>query len=92
MPSCIINTPLGFTKISGDDLGISEVTILNSEPEEVETDLIPTELEDATIQLREYFGGIRENFELLLNPQGTNFQQSVWLQLEKFLSVKPYLI
>ena len=81
MPTCIINTPLGLTKISGDNLGISEVTVLNSN--EVETDQIPIELVDATIQLSEYFKSTREYFELLLNPKGTEFQKSVWLQLEK---------
>jgi methylated-DNA-[protein]-cysteine S-methyltransferase len=80
MESCIINTPLGFTKILGDTEGISEVTVLNSV--EKETDVIPDELEDAVIQLREYFEGVRQNFDLKLNPQGTDFQKSVWQLLE----------
>ena len=81
MESCIIKSPLGFTKIVGDEEGISEVTILNSE--EKETDIIPVELEDCVIQLREYFEGTRTEFNLKINPQGTEFQQKVWNQLEQ---------
>lgn len=81
MESCIIKSPLGFTKITGDEDGISEVTILNSE--EKETDITPVELEDCVIQLREYFEGSRTEFNLKINPQGTEFQQKVWKQLEE---------
>lgn len=81
METCIINSPLGYTKITGDEDGIREVNVLNSE--EKETDIIPTELEDAAIQLREYFEGIRQQFDLKLNPQGTDFQKSIWKLLEE---------
>lgn len=76
METCIIKSPLGYTKIVGDDDGISQVTILNSE--EKETDIIPTELEDCVIQLREYFESTRTTFDLKLNPQGTDFQNVIW--------------
>ncbi|MFY0712054.1 methylated-DNA--[protein]-cysteine S-methyltransferase [Seonamhaeicola sp. NFXS20] len=81
MESCIIKSPLGFTKITGDDEGIQSVTVLNSE--EKITDIIPIELEDCIIQLQEYFEGSRKQFQLKLNPQGTNFQKKVWKQLEQ---------
>ncbi|MBO6605455.1 methylated-DNA--[protein]-cysteine S-methyltransferase [Psychroserpens sp.] len=79
MENCILETPLGFAKIVGDDDGISEITILNSE--EIETDIIPTILEDCAIQLKEYFQGERSHFDLKLNPNGTAFQKSVWQEL-----------
>ncbi|MDG1729660.1 MAG: methylated-DNA--[protein]-cysteine S-methyltransferase [Algibacter sp.] len=79
MEICIIKTPLGFTKIIGNNLGITSVTILNSE--EKVTDIIPIELEDCVIQLNEYFDGLRKQFDLKLNPQGTDFQKSVWKKL-----------
>ena len=79
METCIINSPLGFTKIIGDEDGISSVTMLNSE--EKITDIIPVELEDCVIQLNEYFEGSREIFNLKINAQGTNFQKKVWNQL-----------
>ena len=81
MESCIIKSPLGFAKIVGDNDGISEVTILNSQDKE--TDIIPVELEDCVIQLQEYFEGTRTEFDLKINPQGTEFQQKVWKQLEQ---------
>lgn len=81
MEECIINSPLGFTKIMGNELGISSVSILNSE-EEV-TDVIPVVLEDCVTQLNEYFDGSRKVFDLKLNPTGTEFQLKVWKQLEK---------
>jgi methylated-DNA-[protein]-cysteine S-methyltransferase len=81
MEEAIINTPLGLTKISGDDNGITSVIILNSE--EKITNIIPLALEDCAIQLNEYFEGTRKQFALKLNPQGTGFQKQVWKLLEQ---------
>jgi methylated-DNA-[protein]-cysteine S-methyltransferase len=81
METCIIKSPLGFTKIVGDADGISQITVLNSE--EKETDVIPLELEDCVMQLREYFEGSRTKFNLKLNAQGTDFQKRVWKALEQ---------
>ena len=81
MESCIIKSPLGFTKITGNEDGIDSITVLNSE--EKITDIIPVELEDYVIQLNEYFKGSRKQFDLKLNPQGTAFQKKVWDELLK---------
>ena len=81
METCIIKSPLGFTKIIGDEDGVVSVTILNSE--EKITDIIPDLLEDCVIQLNEYFEGTRTKFDLKLNPEGTDFQKKVWKQLEQ---------
>ncbi|MCL4164626.1 UNVERIFIED_CONTAM: hypothetical protein GTU68_052959 [Idotea baltica] len=81
METCIINSPLGFTKIIGNEDGVSSITVLNSA--EKITDIIPVELEDCVIQLNEYFEGSRENFDLKLNAQGTDFQKRVWNQLKQ---------
>ena len=79
METCIITSPLGFTKISGDELGISSLSLLNSE--EKITDIIPFELQNCVQQLKEYFEGRRAQFDLQLNLQGTEFQKKVWHQL-----------
>jgi len=79
METCIISSPLGFTKIVGDDDGIVSITVLNSE--EKITDIIPVELEDCVFQLQEYFDGKRKAFDIKLNPEGTDFQKKVWNQL-----------
>jgi len=81
MESCIIESPLGYTKIMGDENGIQSVTVLNSE--EKITDIIPEPLEDCVIQLNEYFEGFRKQFQLKLNPEGTSFQKKVWHELVK---------
>ncbi|WMI68864.1 methylated-DNA--[protein]-cysteine S-methyltransferase [Mangrovimonas sp. YM274] len=79
MDTCIINTPLGYTKISGNQDGITSVTVLDTK--ETPTDVIPEVLEDCAYQLHEYFEGKRQQFNLQLNPEGTEFQKTVWKQL-----------
>ncbi|MGB6267724.1 MAG: methylated-DNA--[protein]-cysteine S-methyltransferase [Olleya sp.] len=80
MEECVIKSPLGYTKIVGDEDGIGSVTVLNSE--EKITDIIPDVLEDCVLQLNEYFEGSRQQFSLKLNPQGTIFQKHVWEELQ----------
>ena len=86
MATCIINSPLGYIKIVGDNDGITQVTVLNTE--EKATDIIPSVLEDCVIQFNEYFEGSRKQFDLKLNPQGTDFQKKVWELLKKIPSGK----
>ena len=78
METCFINSPLGITKIVGDENGIAEISIL-SEGEVSKT--IPLELQEAVSQLGDYFDGKRQNFNFKLNPKGTDFQQKVWQEL-----------
>ena len=73
-----LKSPLGITKIVGDANGISEISV--SDEGEVSVS-IPKELEQAVIQLQEYFEGKRNDFNLKLNPKGTEFQQRVWQEL-----------
>ena len=73
--------PLGTAVIYGDDKGISKILV-------VEEDLdvsaeIPAELKNAVLQLEEYFSGKRTEFQLKLNPEGTDFQKKVWKELQK---------
>ena len=51
MKTAIINTPLGFTEICGDENGISKIHILNEETE-ISTK-IPKELKKANIDRAE---------------------------------------
>lgn len=81
METCIINSPLGSTKITGNEHGIASVIVLNSE--EKETDIVPLQLEDCVRQLNEYFEGERTVIDLKLNPEGTEFQLKVWAALQK---------
>ncbi|HLT51443.1 MAG TPA: methylated-DNA--[protein]-cysteine S-methyltransferase [Arenibacter sp.] len=81
MEIAFIETPLGITKIEGDEQGIKGITVFNSD--EKLSDIIPEVLEDAIYQLREYFEGSRKEFSLTLNPEGTEFQKNVWRALER---------
>lgn len=75
MGNCIINTPLGFAKLEGDENGVSSLTVLNNDV--AVSNIIPEVLEDAVSQLNEYFKGERKTFSLKLNPEGTDFQKRV---------------
>jgi methylated-DNA-[protein]-cysteine S-methyltransferase len=76
MIDCLINTPLGVAKISGDVDGVASIIVLNSE--EPLTDIIPEELQECVTQLQEYFEGQRQQFTFKMNPQGTDFQKRIW--------------
>jgi len=78
MQIAFINSPLGITKIEGDENGISVISVLS---EGQLSTKIPKELQEAVSQLQEYFEGKRQDFEFKLNPKGTNFQQKVWQEL-----------
>ncbi|RNL81892.1 methylated-DNA--[protein]-cysteine S-methyltransferase [Sinomicrobium pectinilyticum] len=84
MKTVYLKTPLGPAKITGDENGISAVSVLNTDTEDIKYDeVIPEELEDCVYQLREYFAGERREFDLKLNPEGSDFQKRVWDELLK---------
>lgn len=80
MKTAFINSPLGITKIEGDENGISVISVLS---EGEVTEEIPLELQEAVHQLQDYFDGKRNEFDFKLNPKGTDFQQRVWQELLK---------
>lgn len=76
-----MSCPLGTVAITGDETGISAITCLDEPlPSPTETE-VPSPLQAGLEQLRGYFAGIRQTFNLKLNPSGTAFQQQVWLAL-----------
>jgi methylated-DNA-[protein]-cysteine S-methyltransferase len=75
MENCQIKTPLGIAKITGDENGISVISIAD-DGETLTT--IPVILQEAVSQLNDYFEGKRTDFTFKLNPSGTEFQQKVW--------------
>lgn len=78
MYKVLIFTPLGTTKIVGDENGISEISVLDDG--EISTK-IPKVLKECVAQLQAYFEGKRTDFTFKLNPKGTEFQQKVWKEL-----------
>jgi len=79
METAYIQSPLGITKIEGDENGLAVIQVLNTD--ETITPVIPEVLEDAVYQLHEYFEGKRKNFDIDLNPTKTHS----YLQLSKIL-------
>lgn len=84
-------TPIGTAKIVGNEKGISAITVID-EAKETSTEF-PKFLQDCVQQLDEYFNGIRTEFNLKLNPQGTDFQKRVWKELLKvpYAKTRTYL-
>ena len=80
METAYINSPLGITKIVGDENGIAVISVSDVGTNEVSVE-IPGALKEAVSQLEEYFDGKRTDFNLKLKPQGTEFQQKVWKAL-----------
>jgi methylated-DNA-[protein]-cysteine S-methyltransferase len=85
------NTPIGTAKIEGNNDGITSITVLNEAIPTSKTS--PACLQDCLQQLKEYFTGNRKNFNLKLNPQGTDFQKKVWEALQNipFGKTRTYL-
>ena len=79
METTHLHTPLGLATIEGDGLGISQIRISEEQDPLVKTH--PRVLEPAVRQLTEYFDGQRKEFNLQLNPRGTEFQKRVWQHL-----------
>lgn len=81
MNSAFIKTPLGNAILEGNASGISKF-ILTDEAGSSTPNPAP-EFTEAIEQLEEYFAGQRKEFNLKLNPQGTEFQKKVWQALLK---------
>ncbi|OXB25417.1 cysteine methyltransferase [Flavobacterium tructae] len=80
METVYVNSPLGITKIVGDEDGIAIVSVSDVGDNDI-SQTIPKVLAEAVSQLQEYFDGKRTDFDLKLNPKGTDFQQKVWKSL-----------
>lgn len=80
METVYINSPLGITKIVGDEDGVAVISVSDVGTNEVSKE-IPVVLQEAVSQLEEYFDKKRTDFTFKLNPKGTEFQQKVWKSL-----------
>lgn len=77
----LLNTPIGQLGILATDTAIVKVTFGEeySGPERPENPLT----REAKNQLAAYFAGQRQQFELPLEPSGTEFQHQAWKALQK---------
>lgn len=82
-----IDSPIGRLMVAADDTGIRGLEFpqnrhLLKRDNQWRKAAHPL-LDAATLQLREYFGGDREIFDLPLAPRGTDFQLAVWHALRE---------
>ena len=80
--SCLMETPVGNLRVSASDKGIVEIAFTDEEV----TAFYASEnkhLAEACKQLQEYFAKERTSFDLPLDVEGTDYQVSVWNELQK---------
>jgi len=76
------HSPLGWLHIAGNICGLTAMTFIDV-PAAATIKLPLALLEEAIIQLDEYFLGKRQHFSLPLAPEGTPFQQEVWRHVQQ---------
>lgn len=79
MDIAYFSSPIGTIEVTGDADGIASINFLDIEKEATEN--ISEPLQKCVGQLEEYFEGSRSQFNVTLNPQGTDFQKRVWNKL-----------
>ena len=75
MQTAYIKTPLGIATIIGDENGVSEISVSQEGGVSI---IIPAVLQEAVLQLQDYFEKKRTSFDFKINLKGTEFQQKVW--------------
>ena len=78
----VYESPFGNIVIESDGNAITGIkTESNIKPNGEKEASTLTDI--TAMQLREYFAGKRKKFDVPLNPQGTEFQRSVWKALQE---------
>lgn len=73
-------SPLGFLILKSNGESVTEISFAESEIHEQHSCEV---LEKCKVQLERFFSGELMNFDLPLDPAGTEFQQKVWTELLK---------
>jgi len=74
-----IETPIGFLEITTNHHFLLSVSFVDNN--QTHSDFQPDILIETVNQIRAYFDGARKEFNLNLQPAGTNFQIKVWEQV-----------
>lgn len=74
------NSPIGIIRLVEENNKLVEAAFVNQKEDEVEASEV---LDLAKLQLKEYFNGERQQFDLPIYHKGTEFQEKVWNELCK---------
>ena len=80
----VMETPIGPLRLIVDESGLRRIcfrTERHPQPDDLRGEHAPKKLAHVRGQLEEYFAGERREFDLALNPVGTEFQRRVWRAL-----------
>jgi methylated-DNA-[protein]-cysteine S-methyltransferase len=80
-----LSSPIGRIELTSDGANVTGLAIEHSGslPRDGEDERPCSVLDEAARQLAEYFSGTRRSFDLPLSAAGTDFQRSVWQQLNQ---------
>lgn len=75
-----METPLGLVEFKASEVGLTQIIFCGAQTIAIK----PNKITDCCKQqLNEYFDGQRNNFDVALDPKGTDFQKLVWKNLSK---------
>ena len=80
LETCFIHSPVGNIEISGSADGVRSILFIDFD---VAVSPVPACLQVCVDQLTGYFAGNRQQFDLKLDPRGTDFQLLVWSKLQQ---------
>ncbi|MDX1585237.1 MAG: methylated-DNA--[protein]-cysteine S-methyltransferase [Balneolaceae bacterium] len=83
MHEFIIDSPIGKLTLTATDHAITGLAFVDEDNEASDSDTKPDLMMEAIRQLNAYFEGKREEFDLPLSPEGTDFQLRVWKKLQE---------
>jgi len=82
-----VETPIGTLLIAGNEQAILRIEFAKNgkaqKPDAGWVESARGPVAEAIRQLREYFAGRRNEFDLPLAPEGTEFQRTVWQRLQE---------
>ena len=79
---CYYDSPIGMLRLFANEKGITRIQFAFDMKESIHSVEAKTPLlQEAVRQLTDYFTGIRKEFSLLLDLQGTDFQLRTWNEL-----------
>lgn len=77
-----LRSPIGQIKLTGDETSVNSILFVFDDTE-MEEENPNSVLKECKAQLSQYFSGKRNEFDIPIMQEGTEFQQKVWNELLK---------